>query len=293
MTTTDYEDMPAISWFPGHMLKAEKQLADKLKLIDLVIEVADARAPDHTRNYRLGERIAHKKTLLIINKCDLANADITDKWQSCFREQDLRHVLHQRNSRAAEGRLRKAVHDAVSDAQTRLQLVGNSAYRPVRAMVIGMPNVGKSTIINKLVRKRTAETGPKPGVTRNQQWVKVNEHFELLDTPGIMIPRIESRESGLILGLLAVIRDKVLHLDHLSGYLIDRFEALGNTELLTWYGLPDFAPSHDAFLDQLAARRGFVRPGKAGDRRQACICLINDFRKGRLGRISFTTPPLR
>lgn len=275
-------------WYPGHMTKAKRMMQENIKLIDLVIELVDARIPLASRNPDIDQLAQNKARMIILNKADLAEEKWNAAWEAYFREKGFEVV--QMNSRNA-GKM-KSVHAVIQEAckekieRDRKRGILN---RPVRAMVVGIPNVGKSTFINSLAGKACAKTGNKPGVTKGKQWIRLNKQVELLDTPGILWPRFEDQEVGLKLALIGSIREEVLNTEELALELL-KFLAQNYSGLLRErYGTEEEKEPVEQ-LCELAKKRGCLKKGGEPDMGKAAAVLLEEFRSGRLGRITLELP---
>lgn len=277
-----------VQWYPGHMTRAKRQMQEDIKLVDLVIELVDARVPASSRNPDIDELGRNKYRLILMNKADLADSRMTELWSGFFREKG----YFVRNMDARNNSGMKAVSDIIMEAcrekieRDRKRGIKN---RPVRAMVVGIPNVGKSTFINSFAGKACAKTGNKPGVTRGNQWIRMGGNVELLDTPGILWPKFEDQEVGLRLALVGSIKDEILNTDELAvklihfltveypGLLKERYEVRENEESVE-------------ILMQIAQNRKCLTKGGEPDYSRAASLLIDEFRGGKLGRITLEKP---
>ena len=280
---------PRISWYPGHMLKAERELKETLSLIDFVIEVVDARAPESTKNHRLTSIIKAKPRVLILNKCDLADPTTSENWANSFKK---RNVLCFSSDKSSNNSLKKLVSAIKKIIHGRLPSapIGKPPYRPIRAIVIGMPNVGKSTLINRITGQKKAYVGILPGVTRHQQWIKLSNEIELLDTPGVATPRIDTVEIGLKFCLLAIIKEKLIETETVVEYLFTMLQAKNKTEILTAFDMQAWPTTVAQLLETIGRHRKLVKGGGIIDLSRAATCFIHDFRKGKFGRISLEKP---
>ncbi len=275
-------------WYPGHMTKAKRMMQEDIKLIDLVIELVDARIPRSSRNPDIDELAKNKARLILLNKSDLADKKKNVLWMEYFKSQGF-HVLEV-NSRSGAGM--KAINTVIQEAcreKIERDLKRGIKNRPVRAMVVGIPNVGKSTFINAYAGKACTKTGNKPGVTKGKQWIRLNKNTELLDTPGILWPKFEDQTVGLRLALIGSIRDEILNVDELAIALI-RFlvEAYPGT-LGKRYGIEEEG-SEVQILEAVGRSRGCLLKGNSLDYSKAAGILIEDFRSGRLGTITLELP---
>ncbi len=278
-------------WFPGHMTKAFRMMQEDIKLIDLVIELLDARAPLASRNPDIDTLAAGKARMVLLNKADLADEVLNEKWVKYFNGMDLTVVLI--NSRDGGGikKILPAVQEACREKIERDRKRGIK-NRPVRAMVAGIPNVGKSTFINSLAGRAAAKTGNKPGVTKGKQWIRLNKNIELLDTPGVLWPKFEDQDTGRRLAFLGSINDEIIDKNELACELIDFIKDEGNgyAGLITGkYGVAEDKVNHQVLSDIAMVRKCLVKGGEP-DIDRASGMLIDDFRGGKLGRITLERP---
>lgn len=275
-------------WYPGHMTKAKRAMQEDIKLVDLVIELADARVPDSSRNPDIDELGRNKARLILLNKADLADPKYTDQWTARLKEKGC-FVLPV-NARNNSGL--KAVHAVIQEAcrekieRDRRRGILN---RPVRAMVVGIPNVGKSTFINSFAGKAAAKTGNKPGVTKGNQWIRLNKNVELLDTPGILWPKFEDQRVGLHLAWIGSIRDDILNTEELAAELISYLAVNYPGAIAHRYGVEELEDSFQT-LTEVARARGCLMKGNEEDTNKAAGFVLDDFRSGRLGRITLEIP---
>jgi len=275
-------------WYPGHMTKAKRQMQEDIKLIDLVIELVDARIPLSSRNPDIDELGKNKARLIIMNKSDLSDEVRNQEWASYFKS--LGYFVVQLDARSKVGM--KTVTNVVMDAckekieRDRKRGIKN---RPVRAMVVGIPNVGKSTFINSYAGKACAKTGNKPGVTKGKQWIRLNQNVELLDTPGILWPKFEDQMVGLRLALIGAIKDEILNIDELSIELIKILTQYYPGVLSERYSVDeDMEPVK--ILEGIAENRKCISKGNELDYSKAATLLIDEFRSGKLGKITLEFP---
>ena len=289
--TDDFERYPLTGWFPGHMFKAGRQMSEALQLVDMVVELVDARAPFLTRNPSLRRLLAGKPFQILANKADLASPSASRAWQDYCDSQGMAvHFLDSRkkgNIRHLPELWRKLVSEA-----RRARGVTRPLLRPVRIMIAGVPNVGKSTLINHLLDKNKAQVGPKPGVTRANQWVPLASGVEMLDTPGILWPKVTSKKHELLLALLGILNEDVIPRELVAEYLAWKLQELGLAVKWSDYGLAGAPRDGDELLAAIAARRAFMRPGGVPDSERAAIAFVKDFRDGNFGRITLEMPPV-
>lgn len=275
-------------WYPGHMTRAKRQMQEDMKLIDLVIELVDARIPLSSRNPDIDELGKNKYRLILMNKADLADSRRTDEWNSFFKGRGYYVVNLDARSRAGMKSITDLIMQACSEKIERDRKRGIK-NRPVRAMVVGIPNVGKSTFINSYAGRACAKTGNKPGVTKGKQWIRLSKDVELLDTPGILWPKFEDQTVGLRLALVGSIKDELLNTDELAVELIGFLREAYPGILKERYGTEETG-TDAGLLMRLAKNRGCVGRGGETDYSRAAALLIDEFRSGRLGRITLERP---
>ena len=275
-------------WYPGHMTKAKRQMQEDIRLVDLVIELVDARIPYSSHNPDIDELGRNKARLVLLNKADLADKEKNQLWCRHYEEQGIYAVKLDSRSRAGMKSVQAVVQEACKEKIERNRRRG-IINRPVRAMVAGIPNVGKSTFINSFAGKACARTGNKPGVTKGKQWIRLNKQVELLDTPGILWPKFEDQTVGLHLALTGSIKDSLLNMDELAVELSRMLAADYPGVLASRYELDETA-SQDMILRQIAVNRGCLKKGSGPDLSKAANMLLDDFRSGKLGRITIETP---
>lgn len=277
-----------IQWYPGHMTKAKRAMKEDMKLIDLIIELVDARVPLASRNPDIDELGKGKARLILLNKSDLASEKWNEAWTAWFKKKG--YFVVKINSRSGAGL--KQIHGAVQEAckekieRDRRRGILN---RPVRAMVVGIPNVGKSTFINSFAGKACTKTGNKPGVTKGNQWIRLNRTLELLDTPGILWPKFEDQRVGLLLAFIGSINDEILNREELALELLKFLRAHYSESLKERYQADSDDPIE--LLSQIAKIRGCLMKGGEPDYGKAALLLIDDYRSGKLGRITLEFPP--
>ena len=277
--------MYQIQWFPGHMAKARREAEEKLKLVDLVIELVDARIPESSRNPMIAEIIGQKPSILVLNKQDLADKQMTQAWLSYYQDQGQVALAidaqHQKGLKA----LQKACQDLMADYFAKQKARGVKP-RAIRLMILGIPNVGKSTLINRFVGKNQAQTGNKPGVTKAQRWLKLGKEFELLDTPGILWPKFEDPQMGIHLALTGAIKDQLIEMQELALAFIPHLQQFYPHVLEEVYGLTSTNEMDPArVLTELTQRLGLNQ-----DYPKAAERLIFDFRQKKLGAITLDRP---
>ena len=277
-----------IQWYPGHMTKARRAMQEDIKLIDLVIELVDARVPFSSRNPDIDKLAAGKARMVLLNKADLADEAETRKWAQMFEDMGIHVVKIDARNKGTLKQVQAAQQEACKEKIERDRRRG-ILNRPIRTMVVGIPNVGKSTFINSFAGKACAKTGNKPGVTKGKQWIRLNKNVELLDTPGILWPRFENQEVGQRLAMIGSMNDEVLNLDELAldtiKFLLKEYP--GN--LKERYGIEEDAEALQV-MEAIAARRGCVKQGGITDYEKTAGIVLDDFRSGRTGRITLEVP---
>ncbi len=274
-----------IQWYPGHMAKAKREVQERLKLVDFVIELVDARTPASSQNPMLQEILGEKQKMVVLMKRDLADDQLTEKWVNRFTEQGQVALSVDVNHKKDVDSIVQAAKDIgnkVNEKRTKKGI----APRAVRAMIIGIPNVGKSTLINRLVNKKRAEVGDKPGVTKKQQWIKVRGEFELLDTPGILWPKFEDEEVGYKLAATGSIKDTILHLDEVVIYLLKYLKTHYPDQLVERYGLNLDTEDIVEWFDVIGRKRGCLQAGGIVDYEKTSDVVLRDFRTGKIGKIT-------
>lgn len=275
-------------WYPGHMTKARRQMQEDIKLIDLVIELVDARIPVSSRNPDIDELGKNKYRLILLNKADLADSKTTEEWIAFFRAKGYAAIALDARTRNTMKSITDLVMEACKEKIERDRRRGIK-NRPIRAMVAGIPNVGKSTFINSYAGKAAAKTGNKPGVTKGKQWIRLSRELELLDTPGILWPKFEDQMVGLRLALIGSINDQVLDIDELGIELVRYMVKNYPGRLAERYEVDETMKDLD-LIGQIALNRKLLSKGGEGDFSKACAVLLDDFRSGRLGKVTLERP---
>ena len=282
-------------WYPGHMTRAKRMMQENIGLIDLVIELVDARIPLSSRNPDIDELGRNKARLILLNKSDLADEKANKLWMEYFRKKGF-HVLEinarsGQGLRAIQGMVREACKEKIERDRRR-----GIKNRPVRAIVVGIPNVGKSTFINSFAGKACTKTGNKPGVTKGKQWIRLNKELELLDTPGILWPKFESEEVGRNLALIGSMNDEILQMTELAADLIAYLLMHYRDALFERYQMERNENGNDvdatplSVLQHVCEVRKCYRKGKEVDYEKAASVVMDDFRSGRIGRITLELP---
>lgn len=275
-------------WYPGHMTKAKRMMQEDIKLIDLVIELVDARLPMSSRNPDIDSLGKGKSRLILLNKADLADPKLNDKWEEFFYKKG--YFVVQINSRNGNGikSINGIIQQACAEKIERDRRRG-IMNRPVRAMVVGIPNVGKSTFINAYAGKACAKTGNKPGVTKGKQWIRLNKSVELLDTPGILWPKFEDQTVGMKLAMAGSIRDEILNIDELAIELINYLHKEYEGMLSERFQIEESDNALNT-LEEIAKVRGCISKGASLDLSKASALIMEEFRNGKIGRITLEKP---
>ncbi|MEJ8776942.1 ribosome biogenesis GTPase YlqF [Pseudogracilibacillus sp. ICA-222130] len=277
-----------IQWFPGHMAKARREIEAKLKLVDVVIELVDARAPQSTQNPMLQEVIGQKEKIIVLMKKDLADAIQTDKWLQYFEAQDKTAMALDVNNKKDIQQFIELVTEKGIEKQRKLIEKGVQ-QRAVRALIVGIPNVGKSTLINRLANKKIAKIGDRPGVTKQQQWIKVKQKFELLDTPGILWPKFDDEQIGLRVAAIGSIKDEILPLQDVAAFLLQYIYEDYPNLLEERYGLTNVDDMWEVF-EEIGKKRGALESGGQVNFDKVADVVLQDFRQAKLGKITLETP---
>lgn len=276
-----------IQWFPGHMTKAARQMEENLKKVDFVIEIRDARIPDSSRNPMLDGIIHTKPRLIILSKKDKADPELTKEWITYLEKDNVRVIaldLVHENYKAAIVQASKTLCASFIEKQKRRGI----KPRALRAMVCGIPNVGKSTMINTLAKRKAAKTADKPGVTKSLQWIKLDKDLELLDTPGVLWPKFDDQQIGLKLALLGSIRDEVVTMDELAMFAVEWLMENNPSSLIETYGIEiQDTPWHT--LEQVAIKRGYLQKGQIDENRLMNL-FVKDMRENKCGLITWEKP---
>lgn len=279
----------AINWFPGHMVKTKREIKENLKLVDAVIEIRDARIPNSSKNPDIDQLCKGKPRIILLNKCDLANEKITKEWKKSLENSET--VVLEVNALKNDGlkNIKPALLKLLKEKHDRLKAKGLVKIT-TRVMVVGIPNVGKSTFINKMARNNIAKTGDRPGVTKSKQWIKTSIGIELLDTPGVLWPKFEDEQVGLNLAFTGAIKDEIMDIEELAFNLVKKLEVDFKDELMTRYKLEYLSEETIENLDNIARKRGCLISGDNIDYNRIAVILLDEFRGGKIGRISLERP---
>ena len=282
-----------VQWYPGHMTKAKRMLLTQMSLIDVVIELLDARIPESSRNPDIDSIAKGKKRVLVLNKSDLANEAVTARWVEHFNQKGFFALaVNAKNNDKKKGGTEKLITilKEIMREKTEAQKKRGRAHAPIRAMIAGIPNVGKSTFINQLSGRAGTITADRPGVTRGRQWIKVGSDFDLLDTPGVLWPKLDDQMVGLRLACTGAISDGVLDKITLACQLLKFLNEIDPSAIEKRYRVIYEDKTADVLLSDIGEARGFKMKGGIIDLERTAIVLIDEFRGGKLGRISLESP---
>ncbi len=278
-----------INWYPGHMKKTKELIQNSLKLVDVVIELLDARIPISSKNPDIDKLIGNKPKVIILNKSDLSDSKVLQSWIYHYANQAIKAIPVNSITGEGMGNLIDAIKDSVKDKIEAMRNKGRK-IRPIRVMIVGVPNVGKSSLINKLAGKKTAKTGNKPGVTRGKQWIRIRKDLELFDTPGILWPKIEDEEVGLNLAFTGAVKDEILDMEELCLKLLQKLSSSYGDYLINRYKLDELSDDQVINMESIGKKRGCIRSRGQIDYTKVSKIVLDEFRKGIIGRITLETP---
>ncbi len=285
-------DMQYIQWFPGHMTKTKRQIQSSLKLVDAVAEIIDARIPVSSRNPDLNKLIQNKPRVILLNKCDMANQTATKMWIDHYAKQGITAIAVDCKSGRNLNKFPAAVNTVMKEKIQRLQAKGMKNPM-MRIMIVGIPNVGKSSFINKIAKQNRAKVEDRPGVTRGNQWFTISKNLEMLDTPGVLWPRFDDKIVGEHLAFTGAVKDQVVDVELLAMRLLDFLKKLKPAEFISRFKLEetelDSIESHE-LLSIIGKKRGMLISGGEIDNERAAIMLLDEFRSAKLGRITVEMP---
>ncbi len=276
-----------INWYPGHMAKARRELIESLKMIDVAVEIADARAPVASRNPDLSELLASKNRVILLNKADLASPEATAEWIRCYQRDGIAAAAIV-STRSGRNEAVKLISDAARESVERMKAKG--VKKTVRALVVGIPNVGKSTFINAIAGEARAKTGDKPGVTKGKQWVRITPYLELLDTPGLLWPKLEDQTYAKHLAYLGSINDDILEIEELAWELIRDLLRICPEAVFERYRKVTTDTPEEELLEAAAFSRGFLLKGGVPDTERTARVLLDEFRAGKIARVTLEQP---
>lgn len=285
-------EMQTIQWFPGHMTKTKRQIQSSLKLVDAVAEIIDARIPVSSRNPDLAKLVQNKPRVILLNKCDMANQTATKMWIDYFKKQNLVAIPVDCKSGRGLDKFAPAVNTVMSHKIARLKEKG-MVNPTIRIMIVGIPNVGKSSFINKMVKKNRAKVEDRPGVTRGNQWYTIATNLEMLDTPGVLWPKFDDKTVGEHLAFTGAVKDQILDIELLAVRLLDFIKELKPADFITRFKLEnEDIENIDSYelLKMIGKKRGMLVSGGEIDTERAAIMLLDEFRSAKLGRITVEMP---
>lgn len=285
-------EMQTIQWFPGHMTKTKRQIQSSLKLVDAVAEIIDARIPVSSRNPDLAKLVQNKPRVILLNKCDMANQTATKMWIEYFKKQNLVAIPVDCKSGRGLDKFAPAVNTVMSHKIARLKEKG-MVNPTIRIMIVGIPNVGKSSFINKMVKKNRAKVEDRPGVTRGNQWYTIAKNLEMLDTPGVLWPKFDDKTVGEHLAFTGAVKDQILDIELLAVRLLDFIKELKPADFITRFKLEnEDIENIDSYelLKMIGKKRGMLVSGGEIDTERAAIMLLDEFRSAKLGRITVEMP---
>lgn len=289
----NWQNSTNINWYPGHMLKTKKQIMEDLKLIDVIIEILDARIPLASQNPDIKQITANKKKIIVLNKSDLANEAETKKWIEFFKNQGIIAIATDSNLGKGVKETLKLVQEVMQEELEKASMKGIK-NKNIRIMICGIPNVGKSSFINRMINKKSAEVGNRPGVTKQKQWVRISTNIELLDTPGVLWPKFENQDISLKLAYTGTIKDELLDKTEIAYNLLKYLEKNNKKELFERYKLTDqeinsiISEDDDTIklMNLIAKKRGAIISSGEIDYERTSAIILNDFRTGKIGRIT-------
>ncbi len=286
------EAMRQIQWFPGHMAKTRRMIAANLSLVDAVVEILDARIPQSSRNPEMDRMVGTKPRLLLLNKADMADPAMTARWIAAYRAQGSLAIAVDCRSGKGIRQFAPTVREQLLKALLEKRKAQGMVGAPIRLMVVGIPNVGKSSFINRMAQSKRAKVEDRPGVTRNKQWVKIGSDLELLDMPGVLWPKFEDQTVAQRLAFTGAIHDDIMDLEALASLLLQYLVTTYPAALEQRYHLGDLSALQDGFaiLEALGRKRGMLVSGGAVNTERAAIMLLDEFRSGKLGRITLECP---
>lgn len=285
-------EMQTIQWFPGHMTKTKRQIQSSLKLVDAVAEIIDARIPVSSRNPDLAKLVQNKPRVILLNKCDMANQTATKMWIDYFKKQNLVAIPVDCKSGRGLDKFAPAVNTVMSHKIAKLKEKG-MVNPTIRIMIVGIPNVGKSSFINKMVKKNRAKVEDRPGVTRGNQWYTIAKNLEMLDTPGVLWPKFDDKTVGEHLAFTGAVKDQILDIELLAVRLLDFIKELKPADFITRFKLEnEDIENIDSYelLKMIGKKRGMLISGGEIDTERAAIMLLDEFRSAKLGRITVEMP---
>ena len=283
------DDSLHINWYPGHMKKTKDLVRNNLKLVDVVVELLDARIPYSSRNPDIDKFVGTKPRVVVLNKSDMADPNKLNQWVDYYKKRGIKAIPVDTLKGKGVNNIIQECKNETKEMMENLVRKGR-IERPIRIMIVGVPNVGKSSLINKLTGRKSTQTGDKPGVTKGKQWVRLKGNLELLDTPGILWPKFEDEEVALKLAFSRAIKDEVLDVDTLGLRLIEKLMEIEPEKLKTRYKLDELGETPLETMEMIGRKRGFLFSKNELDYTRIATTVLNEFREGKIGRISLETP---
>ena len=283
------DDSLHINWYPGHMKKTKDLVRNNLKLVDVVVELLDARIPYSSRNPDIDKFVGTKPRVVVLNKSDMADPNKLNQWVDYYKKRGIKAIPVDTLKGKGVNNIIQECKNETKEMMENLVRKGR-IERPIRIMIVGVPNVGKSSLINKLTGRKSTQTGDKPGVTKGKQWVRLKGNLELLDTPGILWPKFEDEEVALKLAFSRAIKDEVLDVDTLGLRLIEKLMEIEPEKLKTKYKLDELGETPLETMEMIGRKRGFLFSKNELDYTRIATTVLNEFREGKIGRISLETP---
>lgn len=283
------DDNLNINWYPGHMKKTKDLMRDNLKLVDVVVELLDSRIPYSSKNPDIDKLTAGKPRVVVLNKSDISDRAKLNRWINYYKDQGIKAIPIDAMKGTGVNKIIDECRNAVSEKMAQLKEKGRKE-RAIRIMIVGVPNVGKSSLINKLTGRKSTQTGDRPGVTKGKQWVKLRGNLELLDTPGILWPKFEDQDVALNLAFTRAIKDEILDIETLALRLIEKLMDIEPEKLRERYKLESLGESGIETMDMIARKRGFITGRKEIDYTRTATTVLNEFRTGKIGNITLEVP---
>ena len=291
---SDYDDYLKddhlhINWYPGRMTKTQELVQSNLKLVDVVIELLDARIPYSSKNPQIDEIVGNKPRVVVLNKSDLANPANLSKWVNYYAKKGIKAIPVSTTRGNGVNKIIEECKNVTREMMENLKAKGRTE-RAIRVMIVGVPNVGKSTLINKLTGRKSTQTGDKPGVTKSKQWVRLKGNLELLDTPGILWPKFEDQEVALNLAFSRAIKDEILDIDTLGLKFIEKLMEIEPEKLMARYKLENLGETPLETMEMIGRKRGFILGRQELDYTRIALTVLNEYREGKIGQISLEEP---
>ena len=283
------ENKMNINWYPGHMAKTKKQIIEDLKLIDIVIEILDARIPLASQNPDIENCIKDKNKIIVLNKADLADNNITNKWIEFYKNKGIKAIAVESNNSKGIKEVIEAIkseYDIIKEKYMQKGRIG----RAIRVMIVGIPNVGKSTFINSIAKRNTAKVGNKPGVTKQKQWIKITNEIELMDTPGMLWPKLENKDFAMHLAFVGTIGENAIDKEEIAYYLLEYLIKNYPQRLTERFNISLDEKETVDVLEEIAKKRGAIISGGNINMQKVSDIILNDFQNGKLGRITIELP---